>query len=108
MLIQSLGQSAVNTNASVNHMAQVLADQAGSRDGNQGYRALKPKKDMTRISADNARILMTELMQFEVDLNELGLVCMSGAAYRQLRAMCEGKANDVLNIEQCTALDSRC
>ena len=38
-------------------------------------------------------------MLFEVDLNELGIETMTEAAYRQLRAMAEGKAKDVIDIE---------
>ena len=64
-----------------------------------GYRALKPKKDMTRITADNARTLMSEISNFEIDLNELGVAKLSEAAYRQLRSMAEGKAKDVVDIE---------
>ena len=42
---------------------------------------------------------MTELMQFEVDLGELGVAVTSEAAYRQLRAMCVGKARTVVDFE---------
>ena len=72
----------------------------GSGDSaSHGYRALKPKKDMTKITADDARKLMNEISSFEVDLNELGIAKFSEAAYRQLRAMAEGKAKDVVDIE---------
>ena len=72
----------------------------GSGDAaSHGYRALKPKKDMTKITADDARTLMNEISSFEVDLNELGIAKFSEAAYRQLRAMAEGKAKDVVDIE---------
>ena len=42
---------------------------------------------------------MNEISNFEVDLNELGVAKLSEAAYRQLRAMAEGKAKDVIDIE---------
>ena len=72
----------------------------GSSDtASHGYRALKPKKDMTKVTADDARRLMNEISCFEVDLNELGIAKFSEAAYRQLRAMAEGKAKDVVDIE---------
>ena len=72
----------------------------GSGDSaSHGYRALKPKKDMTKITADDARKLMNEISNFVVDLNELGIAKFSEAAYRQLRAMAEGKAKDVVDIE---------
>ena len=75
--------------------------QSGSSgdSASHGYRALKPKKDMTRITAESARTLMNEISQFEVDLNELEIAKLSEAAYRQLRAMAEGKARDVIDIE---------
>ena len=42
---------------------------------------------------------MIELVQFEVDLGELGVSLQSEAAYRQLRAVATGKARDVLGLE---------
>ena len=99
MLITAMGQSVVNTNQQIGHMAQVIGNNTNSGSDSHGYRALKPKKDMTRLSGENARVFMDELDQFEVDLNELGLSTFSEAAYRQLRAMVEGKARDVVNIE---------
>ena len=79
---------------------QNMAASAGSGDASShGYRALKPKKDMTKITADDARKLMGEISSFEIDLNELGIAKLSEAAYRQLRAMAEGKAKDVVDIE---------
>ena len=56
---------------------QSMADNQGSSGSgdaaSHGYRALKPKKDMTKITAESARILMNEISSFEVDLNELGI-----------------------------------
>ena len=50
----------------------------GSGDAaSHGYRALKPKKDMTKITADDARKLMSEISSFEIDLNELGIAKFS-------------------------------
>ena len=89
-MMQVLGASVLNTNQTVGYLAQTLQQNAGGSagSGSQGYRALKPKKELVSLSADNARTLMTELMQFEVDLGELGVAVTSEAAYRQLRAMC--------------------
>ena len=44
MLIDAMGSTMMNTNQQLGYLAQTLGD----RDGNQGYRALKPKKEMTR------------------------------------------------------------
>ena len=47
----------------------MLGGGGGARDGGDaGYRALKPKKEMTKVNAEDARKLMTEMAQFEVDL----------------------------------------
>ncbi len=100
MLIQTMGSSVVNTNAQLGSLANALHVQAAQQQQNQGYRALKPKRDLTKISADNARSLMIEIMQFEVDLGALGVNKNSEAAYRQLRAVVEGKARDVLDLEE--------
>ena len=42
---------------------------------------------------------MIELADFEVDLGELGIPIQSEAAYRQLRAVCQGRARDVIDLE---------
>ena len=98
MLITAMGQSVINSNAQVGNLAQLIAQNHRESSSNGGYRALKPKKDLTRLGCDNARACMTEFYQFEVDLNELGVVPQSEAAYRHLRAMVEGKARDVCDL----------
>ena len=42
---------------------------------------------------------MIELADFEVDLGELGVPVHSEAAYRQLRAVCQGKAREIVDLE---------
>ena len=54
-------------------MQQMNTNRSGSGDDSGGYRTLKPRKEITAITADNAQALMEELDQFEVDLGELGL-----------------------------------
>ena len=119
-LVAALGMSAMQTNHQINNLAQAmhfssdnlnqnfgfLAQQmqygGSTRDGSGsagGYGTLKPKKDMTKITAENARGLMVELDQFEIDLGEIGAPMRSEEAYRQLRAMADGNARDVLNLE---------
>jgi len=102
MLIETMGSTVVNTNNQLQMLAQTLEASSraqGDRGSQQGYRALKPKKEMSRVSAESARVLMTELMDFENDLGELGINTMSEAAYRQLRVMVQGKAKDVVDLE---------
>ena len=88
-LIAAMGASIVNTNNQVGLLAQQIqgviyhggfgggaggAVQGAGGANDQGYRALKPKKDMTKVTAEDAPTLMVELAQFEVDLGELGVV----------------------------------
>ena len=80
-------------------MQQMNTNRSGSGDDSGGYRTLKPRKEITAITADNVQALMEELDQFEVDLGELGLHLQTEQAYRQLRAMCTGKARDVIDLE---------
>ena len=102
-MMQFIAQQSVQMSSQMVQGFQSMAANKGSgRAGelaSHGYRALKPKKDMTKITADDARKLMTEISSFEVDLDELGIAKFSEAAYRQLRAMAEGKAKDVVDIE---------
>ena len=71
----------------------------GAPQADQGYRHLKAKKDITQVTCDGAEGLMIELVQFEVDMGELGVSLLIEAAYRQLRAVAMGRARDVLDLE---------
>jgi hypothetical protein len=93
-------QMMYQTNQQIGFLAQALTVDAQARQANQGYRTLKPKRDITSIECENAEQLMVELMQFEVDLGELGVPVRSEAAFRQLKASCSGKAREVIE-EAC-------
>ena len=103
-LIAAMGASIVNTNQNIAYlgqtMAQANAQARNSSGGDHGYRLLKPKKDITKITCDGPEELLVEIMQFEVDMGELGVHLYSEAAYRQLRAATVGKAREVLDLEQ--------
>ena len=90
--VHLMAQSVQQTSQQLMYM---ISNQQQSTGGNQGYRALKPKASLTTIKADTPKDLMLQVMQFEIDLGELGVNIRSEAAYRQLRSMCEGKAKDV-------------
>ena len=51
------------------------------------------------MTAESVEGLMIELVQFEVDMGELGVPLQSEAAFRQLRAVVTGKARDVLDLD---------
>ena len=106
--INNLAQGMWNSQATLHHgfgvMQQGFASVSqgtgsGGQGSSDGYRALKPKKDMTKVKAQDARSLMIELAQFEVDLGELGVPIYSEASYRQLRAMVDGKAKEVVDLQ---------
>ena len=80
-LITVMGLSIAQQRKELSQFAEVVADST-RRDGNQCYRALKPKKDITKVTASDARTLMSELAQFGIDLGELGLPIHSEAGYR--------------------------
>ena len=103
-MMGALGEQAVRSQQSIDLIARTLAGQGQQRGGGDGgndpgYRHLKPKKDITHISGRDAKTLMLEWVQFEIDLGELGVVIPSEAAYRQLRAMVTDKAKDVVDLE---------
>ncbi len=64
----------------------------------QGYRTLKPKRDVTQVTCATAELLMEELIQFEIDLQELGVTGFAEAAFFQLRAVTQGQAKDVIEF----------
>ena len=102
-MMGALGVQAVRSQQSIDLIARALNQGQGQRGGDggndPGYRHLKPKKDITHISARDAKTLMLEWVQVEIDLGELGVVIPSEAAYRQLRAMDTDKAKDVVDLE---------
>ena len=98
-LMQQMGYVMMQTNMQLGQLAALQSGHEDHGEGGRGYRSLKPKKEMTRVTAESARVLMTELMDFEVDLNELGVSTQTENAYRQLRSMATGKALDVINLE---------
>jgi hypothetical protein len=51
------------------------------------------------VSAESVCALVVELVQFEVDLGELGLSLSSEAAYRQLCAVAKDRAHDAVELE---------
>ena len=57
------------------------------------------REKISHPSLQSARTLMMELDAFGVDMGELGVNLHSEAAYRQLCAMCVGRARDALDLE---------
>ena len=78
------------------HMTTAIMSNSKDR-GDSGYRALKPKAQMSSVKSDNAFDLMMQMMQFETDLGEVGVQLNSEGAYRQLKAQCVGLARDTLD-----------
>ncbi len=97
-LAEALVFGAQATNNSVQQLAGVVADAEHRRGLNQGYRALKPKRDITCITGEGAKSLMLEQVRFTIDLGELGINVKSEAAYRQLRAVRMGHARDTVEL----------
>ena len=94
-----MANSIASTNDAVTALANVLQGANLGSGSDQGYRHLKPKKDLQKITASDAKTLMIELADFEVDLGELGVPIQSEAAYRQFRAVCQGKAREIVDLE---------
>ena len=76
-LIIAMGASVVNTNNNITQLGQTIA---AAQQDQAGYRHLKPKKDVTKITCSGAEELLVELVQFEVDMGELGVNLNSEAA----------------------------
>ena len=83
----------------VAQLAQVVASDHLRRDTQQGYRQLKPKRDVSQITASTSEVLIDEFLDFETDIAELGLPIASVAAFAHLRAVVKGPAKDVLEYE---------
>ena len=68
-----MGTSVVHTNNAIQYMIAVYAETQANQREDAGYRQLKPKKDVTKVTAEDAKTLMVELVQFEVDMGEIGV-----------------------------------
>ena len=81
-------------------LAQTMNAQSHGRsdDGPSGFRSLKPKKDFTKVTAESAKKLMNEIYQLEVDFGELGIFPQSESGFRQLKAQCDGKAREIVDL----------
>ena len=95
-------QASAQSAASVDRLAHTLAASEAQRSANQGFRALKPKREITGITATSQKQLMLEQVQFEIDLGELGISPRSEAGYRQLRSCCTGNARDIFELSIVT------
>ena len=94
-----LVQTVAATSEAVAGLANAFRNDRGQNPQAECYRHLKPKKDLQKITAIDAKTLMIELADFEVDLGELGVPTQSEAAYRQLRAVYQGRTLDVVDLE---------
>ena len=97
-MLQALTNSSLMTAASIRELAQVSYYNQQSQQDKQGFRQLKPKRDVTKVTASDARVLMTELIDFELDLQELGVTDLTETAFFQLRAVAEGEAKDIIEL----------
>eukprot|EP00969_Alexandrium_andersonii_P019263 841202-Alexandrium_andersonii.AAC.1 len=61
-------QAAAQSSAAVDRLARVLEQSENQRTANQGFRALKAKREIAGITAATQKQLMLELVQFEIDL----------------------------------------
>jgi len=96
-LVHVIGNSMVNMNEQMANLAYALQNNQQS-SGDSGFRAMKPKKELTPVTAETARVLITEQMNVETELGELGQSMRSEAAFRQLRALAQGEAKDVIDL----------
>ena len=97
-MMQALTQSSVMTANALQQMGGFIAEESTKRQANQGYRSLKPKRDVTQIRCNDAPTFMEEIMCFETDLHELGVTTTGEAAFFQLRAVATGHGRDVLDF----------
>ena len=97
-LAAAMLQASANTAFQVGQLAETLQQAEARRTAAQGYRTLKPKRDITTVTAESAKVLLLEQVQFAVDLGELGIPTASEAAYRQLRAAASGRAKDTIDL----------
>ena len=102
-LAQVLVNSSLATQAAVQDVSKLIAFGHQQQANQQGFRQLKPKREVAAITAADAATLMDELTQFQIDLSELGVNDRGEAAFFQLRAVAHGQAKDVIEYELAQA-----
>ena len=97
MMAALTNASLVSTNM-LYQLGGIVQQNYTRQQAQQGYRTLKPKRDVTQVTCATAELLMVELIQFEIDLQELGVNVFAEAAFFQLRAVTQGQAKDVVEF----------
>ena len=96
--VRQMAQQGQGMQQAVSALAQIMQSDVQRRGVNQGFRALKPKRDIATVTAETAKIYLLEEVQFGIDLGELGVSKLSEAGFRQLRACCTGRAKDTTEL----------
>jgi hypothetical protein len=97
-MFAALTNASLTSTAMLHELGGIISQQATRQQANQGYRTLKPKRDITQVTCATAELLMAELIDFEIDLQELGVRQRAEAAFFQLRAVCQGQAKDIFEL----------
>jgi hypothetical protein len=109
-MLQALTNSSLVTANMLQELGGTITRNYQNQLNNQGYRQLKPKREIAAVTCQNAETLMEELLNFEIDMQELGVVEKAEAALFQLRSVAVGQAKDVIeyamakgDMRQCHA-----
>ena len=71
---------------------------AGNTGNSNAFKSLKPKMEVTKITAATEELLFDELQSFEDDLRDLGIFDYAEAAFYQLKNAVEGAARDIIDL----------
>ena len=67
-------------------------------EAQRGFGQLRPKKEVRAVECLSDRACMTERIEFEIDVEELGAVKGGEVAFKQLRSVARAPAKDVIEL----------
>ena len=72
-MFAALTNSSLATTNMLYHLGGMVQDHYARSASQQGFRSLKPKHEVAAITCGSAALLAEEIMNFEIDLQELGV-----------------------------------
>ena len=96
--LTALWQTSLLTQQSVQQLVQAQLHTLQVNEAQRGFGQLRPKKEVRAVECLTDRGCMTERIEFEIDVEELGAVKSGEVAFKQLRSVAKAPAKDVIEL----------
>ena len=96
--LTALWQTSMLSQQSVQQLVQAQLHSLQVNEAQRGFGQLRPKKEVRAVECLTDRGCMTERIEFEIDVEELGAVKGGEVAFKQLRSVAKAPAKDVIEL----------